>query len=778
MTIIQSPTGGEAAIFTWLADKVLGGAKKALGWSWDQGQWAAAQDRYDQQVIRDYGEIRIFGQTDPKSLKDVYTDVYVLDRPTANRRFDPETLAAHLWTEDRGLSFRHGERQAGQTLLNDADKFVILGKPGAGKTTFLKYLAVREAQRGAWGDCLGKIPIFVPLRQLAESAQTLDDLMAFIVDQFAICHFPDAAPFVDKLLREGKALVLFDGLDEVPRLPDPQEDQRGTMALTLERFARQYDQCHIAITSRIAATEYVFGAAFTYLEIADFAPEQVDAFVRNWFWDKKKPDQSSKTAAQMLEELEQPEHQGIRDLTRNPLLLTLLCLSYAETMSFPARRVEIYQEAIQALLKKWDSSRQIRRGSLYKTLSLGRKEQMFARIAWDGFVAGSALFSQDDLASRLVAYLQHVPEMPAAVDIDGEIVLREIVAQHGIFTEQAYHLFSFAHLTFQEYYAARYAVDNAAEGTLAVLASRLIDPKWREVLLLTASLLPDASQFLSHFLASLDKRAISRPRLASWLSWIDEQARVTQIEDIRMPTEQLYARYHQFTRDFDITSSVVGRIHAFEVAFLSHKDHPLAGAMARIIDFTRGIIRTLVQVRTFDAVLLRALGGDRDPSRENAIARSLVLSNDLVLAINYAINEAFALAVVLSRGLDLSIDVKLLSQAQALPARWWDHTALQLSMADIELPRAAAGPEAWSVVALEIRSIVMGQPEVQHYQSLQTGTDMPSERQGSWWMLLDADNLNVFIAYLEGTILFYDCLQLAYVPYRRRFEDRIFSPPT
>ena len=63
MTTIPSPTGGEAAIFTWLADKVFGGAKRAFDWGWDQAQWAAAQDRYDQQVIRDYGEIRIFGQT-------------------------------------------------------------------------------------------------------------------------------------------------------------------------------------------------------------------------------------------------------------------------------------------------------------------------------------------------------------------------------------------------------------------------------------------------------------------------------------------------------------------------------------------------------------------------------------------------------------------------------------------------------------------------------------------------------------------------------------------
>ena len=60
--------------------------------------------------------------------------------------------------------------------------------------------------------------------------------------------------------------------------------------------------------------------------------------------------------------------------------------------AFPARRVDIYEEALDALLKKWDDSRGIQRGSLYKTLSLGRKRQMFARIAYNAFVRSEIVF--------------------------------------------------------------------------------------------------------------------------------------------------------------------------------------------------------------------------------------------------------------------------------------------------------------------------------------------------------------------------------------------------
>jgi hypothetical protein len=525
MTTIDPSGYSEAGahLFTWLADKVLGGAKKAFGWGWTQVEWAKAQDRYDARIIQDYGQIRIFGQTTPKSLKDIFTDVYVLDTPTAYRRFDPATVAEHLWNEDRGLSFRHEERRPGEQLLSEGSKFYILGKPGAGKTTFLKHLAVRDGQRGRWGPCLGKIPIFVSLKQFGETSQSLFD---FIVDEFAVCGFPDAAPSVETLLKEGQALVLFDGLDEVSKTEE--HDRRGEVTQMLAQFARQYGECHIVVTCRIAAVDYTFEPAFTYLEVADFASDQVDAFVRAWFWDESDKDKGVALAADMLAALKLPKHKGIRDLSRNPLLLTLLCLNYAETLSFPARRVEIYEEALDALLKKWDSSRRIQRGGLYKTLSPGRKRQMFERIAFDAMARSEVVMAKADLERRLVEYLANAPELPEAIDIDGEAILREIVAQHGVFAEQARGLYSFAHLTFQEYFAARHIADSAGSDALDVLLRHTGDDKWREVFLLTASLLADASTFLTRFEGALHGLVSSHPQLAAWLAWIDGRSRVLQ----------------------------------------------------------------------------------------------------------------------------------------------------------------------------------------------------------------------------------------------------------
>jgi len=714
MTIID-PGYSEAAatVFTWLADKVLGGAKKALGWGWERAQWVAAQDRYDEQIIKQYGWIRIFGQTTPKPLKEVFTDVYMLDKPTAFARFAPKALREQLWEQDRSIPLRQGERLPAEQLLGRGSKFLILGKPGAGKTTFLKHLAVREAQRGKWGPCLGKIPIFVPLKQFAESGKSLFD---FIVDQFAVCHFPDAAPFVEPLLKAGKALLLFDGLDEVTKAAEARDDRRGQVTELIEQFSRQYDGCHIVVTCRIAATEYMFDPAFSYLELADFAPDQVDAFVRNWFWDPANPDQSAGLAERMLAEYDRPEHVGIRDLSRNPLLLTLLCLTYAETLSFPARRVEIYEEALDALLKKWDASRQIQRGSLYKQVSLGRKRQMFSHIAYDAFVRGEIVFRQADLERWLVDYLAHVPELPQAIDIDGEIVLKEIVAQHGVFVEQAHGLFSFAHLTFQEFYATCHITDNVAAGTVGTLLQHVEDRKWREVFLLTAVSLPDGTGLLAGIEDALHRALMHIPELITALRWIAAKARTSE------------AKYRQpATRAF----------------YINKCSGDLLASQAFAFDF--------------DVALDENLAWDRE------IDRSLTDLHDF----GYHAGQSYAHKT----GSDLvewrELFLELCQQKQ---------TSLHTAVLGLDALSANAAPEEWVRFTAGLIQLVEAQGTLTRYRQLQDEAKAV-ENESRLLSMFNLNDRSLLRGYRYLTRLFYDCLQMANVPDRRGFEERMFLPP-
>jgi NACHT domain len=492
-----------------VTDKTAGAVKSG----WDKVKWHKAAEDYRAKIKKLYGTMQIMGMAEPVPLDDIFTEAYMLDKPTAFGRFDIERLKQ--LAADPDMPPPNAKRIGGLNLVKKKRNLFVLGKPGAGKTTFLKYIALKAAEQ-----LLDKVPVFVSLKQWADSGA---ELMPFIAERFDICDFPEARPFVEELLKAGSAIVLFDGLDEV----NQESGQRDRQTRAMNNFVEKYDRTQCLITCRIAANDYSF-ERFTYVEIADFTEKQIKTFVGNWFRNQagEKDEETYKT---FLTEFARDDNEGLRDLARSPLLLTLLCLAFNETLTFPQRRVEIYQEALDALLKKWDSSRKIRRDEVYRKLSLGHKENMLARIAAETFEKNEYFIPQAELERYITDYVKNVPPHETNEATDGETILKAIEAQHGIFVERAREVYSFSHLTFQEYFTAKYIVANAAQGTLMRLVrAHGADKRWREVFLLTTSLLLDASQFMTSFRRVVDEMLEDDGKLRALLEWADKKSALIQ----------------------------------------------------------------------------------------------------------------------------------------------------------------------------------------------------------------------------------------------------------
>ncbi|MEI6180458.1 MAG: NACHT domain-containing protein, partial [Chloroflexales bacterium] len=480
--------------------------KAANQQQWSQVDWIQAAESYRQKMLELHGSMQIFGMNRPVPLANVFTDVYLLDKPSAWHR--------HTIDELKSRSLMHADpanadqRREGGALVANQKRIFILGQPGTGKTTFLKHLVMQAVQQQ-----LDAIPIFVSLKVWSDSKL---DLMAFLVHQFAICHFPHAQPFIETILTEGRAIILFDGLDEVNY--EGGHHERTTQAI--REFAQQYGKSRIVITCRTAATEYTF-EQFTYCEVADFIQTEIETFVGHWFQQDEVKREGFLTA------FARPEHERLRDLARRPLLLTMLCLTFDETMTFPQRRAELYEEAIDALLKKWDNARSIQRDVVYRKLSLGHKRQLLTEVAAETFERSEFFMPKRDLTTRVVRFLRRLPPPDQGEDIDGEAVLRSIEAQHGLLIERAHDIYSFSHLTFHEYFTARYIANRQDVQSLRGALAQADNPQWREVLLLTASMLDyDSSALLFQLWShTLQVQLYDNPLLAQLLEWTAEQAR-------------------------------------------------------------------------------------------------------------------------------------------------------------------------------------------------------------------------------------------------------------
>ncbi|MEO1672940.1 MAG: NACHT domain-containing protein, partial [Cyanobacteria bacterium J06631_2] len=291
------------------------------------------------------GTMRIFDMSQPIGLGKIYTQVNILEKVSARSRKDIAELLQNCRLEDFARFNLGGvveEKIEGEVAVTRHKKLSILGKPGAGKTTFLKHLAIQCSQGKFKGDL---VPWFVTLKDFAE-ADGKPRLLNYL--GFALSGDPPQSPLERGkfVMAEGRALILLDGLDEVL-----EEDSKRVIR-EIEALTNKYPHNQYVLTCRIAAREYTF-EKFTEVEIADFDDEQIATFAHNWF--KAKP-VKPKTFLTRLE-----NEPPIKELVSNPLLLTLLCISFEELGDFPANRKELYEEGINALLRKWDSTRGIQR---------------------------------------------------------------------------------------------------------------------------------------------------------------------------------------------------------------------------------------------------------------------------------------------------------------------------------------------------------------------------------------------------------------------------------
>ncbi|SFD93944.1 NACHT domain-containing protein [Paracidovorax konjaci] len=481
---------------------------KRVSDSWAQLQWHEAESRYKSNLLKIVRCTKVLGNPKEIEIDKIYTDVYVFDKLSAIRRY-AESLDEDEFDVRGNLDAR--ERiKAEDVALGNKNTF-ILGRPGAGKTTFLKHLAIVACRKGSEAT-----PIFISLKDWSDSSS---NLLKYISKQFEICGFPDSEKFVESLLDAGKALILFDGLDEVNQW----QDKRNRIIKDIVDFSNKYYKNKYCLTCRTAATDYSF-ERFSYVEVADFTSEQQELFANLWYGNE------SKQLALFLDAWRNPRSAGFRDLGRTPLLLTLLCLAFDETLTFPTRQVDVYQEAINALLKKWDTSRLIVRDAFYENLSFGQRQQLLETVAAKFYFDSRTVFRKAEISTVIEKFINSLPDADINSEVDGSELVKQIEAQHGLVIERAKDLYTFSHLTIQEYFTACFVAKNQnANLRRQIVKSALNDQKWREVMIYTVALLPEADSLLDEILQQVLNMKVASSGVLIFLGWCYCEAKLMEI---------------------------------------------------------------------------------------------------------------------------------------------------------------------------------------------------------------------------------------------------------
>ncbi|MFD4173355.1 NACHT domain-containing protein [Streptomyces anulatus] len=367
-------------------------------------------------------------------------------------------------------------------LLADRPRVLLRGDAGAGKTTLLWWLAAHASAR-TLGDALaplnGLVPFMVPLRTLRARGMTfpgpaeLSGAAGLVVD---------TAPegWAGRVLESGRALLLVDGLDEVP--PEEREQAHTWLSQLLARYPET--RCVVTVRPLAVEADWLRSEHFAELRLLPMRNEDIQAFVGSWHRAARLSEQDDH---ERLDELERDlsrqfdQNPTLRDLARTPLLCAVICaLHRLRDGLLPETRWKLYRSALEMLLGHRDGRRRIGQPEGVG-LEVEEHTQLLQRIAVWLVREGQSEFTRAQALRQLRRALAGMERV--SVQGPPEKILTHLLNRSGLLQEHGDDTYQFIHRTFQDYLAAKELVEDDHLGELLRHAG---EESWQDVVLLAA----------------------------------------------------------------------------------------------------------------------------------------------------------------------------------------------------------------------------------------------------------------------------------------------------
>jgi hypothetical protein len=483
-------------------------------------------------VARRLGTLELFGVARGRVSRGyTYADAYIR---LAVARADRQRAAADEELTGAGLDVLTAFEQTPRVLLR--------GGAGAGKTTLMRWLAALVAD-GAGEEVTGRgwrgaVPFFLPLRRVAGAELFVPEELLRVTRDAMADQAPDG--WGTALFRSGRALLLVDGIDEVPSA------RRAEVRDRLKVLVSTYPKARCVVTTRpfAVAEDWLEDAGFVQYDLLPMSANSTRDFLARWHAVAAE-NEDDEAMRRWLRECEgrlagllstRPE---LRRLAATPLLCGLLCALHQDrNMHLPQDRKSLYDDALDLLLVRWDEQRELRLGEP----SL-RKEELLVllqRFAYSFVEDQRVLLDRQEATPRISDGMHGLRSQ----DVDPNVVLQRILERTGLLREPYRDQIQFVHRTFRDYLAAKEIVEAR---DLDLLVEHAHQDDWHDVVVMAvAHARPrERDRILRGLLhgnseAQQDDRVRDRLRLVA--ATCLEQADVVGDDEVRELVQQAAAR--------------------------------------------------------------------------------------------------------------------------------------------------------------------------------------------------------------------------------------------
>lgn len=465
----------------------------------------------------------------PMPLKDVYLELGLIPLRTEK---ELDVVRDEMLQADQAKRLMQEQRQQQERvtdLLGKSQKLAIVGKPGSGKTLSLKFIALMLAYGGSGANRLRLdfpfLPIYVRLAQYAEELKK-DSFLAlesFLMEYVKRYHpgQPRQDEFLQAALDKGLCMILLDGLDEVGDVGDTLvkgKTLRAKIVEEVQRFSSR--RCGKDSANRIVVTSRLEGyrrgdlPGFVETELSDLkVPDEVEEFLLRWFAAYEQEfhpelalDDAFRKARDRVKALMSDimRAESVQRLAMNPLLLTILAMIHEMGARLPNQRVKLYETVAKTMIENWRIEQTRHDISIYEALPQSHIMPILASLAyWLHVHRPGGSMPEADWREQIAQQVQKRIEDGSKVEEIVEMFMRHAREEIGLLTEKSPGQIGFFHLTLEEYLAAVDIARRGMEERRKRLKEHWSNPRWREVILLTAGELTLRSDDLEDFINDL-----------------------------------------------------------------------------------------------------------------------------------------------------------------------------------------------------------------------------------------------------------------------------------